>query len=161
MTDASAQANGPPKIRRNPNGEVDNSSVADSLEWFLNYDERTARMRHPMIEELFQWKQQDDAANGVGVYPFENAEARFAIGSIQALTENDSEPLLKLWITDVLNALQEAKNAKNEITEANNLDEVADLSPMERSEKLTTNAEKRLYLSTCWLEALCTAEARF
>ena len=31
---------------------------------------------------------------------------------------------------------------------------------MQKSEKLTTNAEKRLYLASCWLEALCTAEAR-
>jgi len=161
MTEAASQVTDPPKLQRHADGAVDNNSVADLLEWFLNYDERTARMRHPMIEELFQWKQQDDAANGVGVYPFENAEARFAIGSIQALTENNSEPLLKLWITDVLNALQEAKNAKAEITETNDLDANPELSPMARSEKLTTNAERRLYLSACWLEALCTAEARF
>jgi hypothetical protein len=161
MTETAQQMTEPPKIRRSVDGKLDNNSVADALEWFLNYDERTARMRHPMIEELFQWKQQDDAANGVGVYPFENAEARFAIGSIQALAENNSEPLLKLWITDVLNALQEAKNANAEITEANNLDAKPELSPMAKSEKLITNAEKRLYLSSCWLEALCTAEARF
>ena len=120
MTEASQQMAEPPKLRRAADGTLDNNSVADLLEWFLNFDERTARMRHPMVEELFQWKQQDDAANGIGVYPFENAEARFAIGSIQALAENNSEPLLKLWISDVLNALQEAKQTKAEISEANN-----------------------------------------
>jgi hypothetical protein len=161
MTEAAQQTTQPPAIRRAADGKVDNDSIADLLEWFLNFDERTARMRHPMIEELFQWKQQDDAANGIGVYPFENAEARFAIGCIQALEENNSEPLLKLWITDVLNALQEAKQTKTEITSANNLDANAEASPMAKSQKLTTNAEKRLYLSSCWLEALCTAEARF
>ena len=161
MTEASQQMAEPPKLRRAADGTLDNNTVADLLEWFLNFDERTARMRHPMVEELFQWKQQDDAANGIGVYPFENAEARFAIGSIQALAENNSEPLLKLWISDVLNALQEAKQTKAEISEANNLDAEAEMSPIKKAEKLTTNAEKRFYLSSCWLEALCTAEARF
>jgi hypothetical protein len=161
MTEATQPTTEPPKLRRAADGTLDNNSVADLLEWFLNFDERPARMRHPMIEELFQWKQRDDAANGIGVYPFENAEARFAIGSIQALAENNSEPLLKLWISDVLNALQEAKETKAEISEANNLDAEAEMSPIQKAEKLTTNAEKRFYLSSCWLEALCTAEARF
>lgn len=79
----------PPKLRPNTEGGIDPSSIADLVEWFLNYDERTARMRHANTEELFQWKQQDDAANGVGIYPFENAEARFAIGVFQALQENN------------------------------------------------------------------------
>lgn len=161
MTEPALQTTQPPKLKRTAENGVDNDSLADLLEWFLNNDERTARMRHPMIEELFQWKQQDDQENGVGVYPFENAEARFAIGAFQALSENNSEPLLKLWITDVLNALQEAEQTKAEITEANNLDAEAEMFALKKAEKLTTNAEKRFYLSSCWLEALCTAEARF
>jgi len=161
MTEAAQQSAEPPKLTRDANGTVDKSSIADLLEWFLNFDERTARMRHPMVEELFQWKQIDDQENGVGVYPFENAEARFAIGCIQALEENNSEPLLKLWISDVLNALQEAKQTKAEITDANNLDAEPEMFALAKAEKLTTKAEKRFYLSSCWLEALCTAEARF
>jgi hypothetical protein len=161
MTETAQQTTEPPKLKRAADGRVDKNSLADLLEWFLNFDERTARMRHPMIEELFQWKQRDDEQNGVGVYPFENAEARFAIGAFQALEENNSEPLLKLWITDVLNALQEAKQTKTEITEANNLDADPEMFALVKAEKLTTNAEKRLYLTSCWLEALCTAEARF
>lgn len=160
MSEAAQQTTEPPKLRRGPDGTIDNTSLADVLEWFLNFDERTARMRHPMIEELFQWKQRDDEENGIGVYPFENAEARFAIGCVQALAENDSEPLLKLWITDVLNALQEAKQTKAEISDANGLDAETELSPVKKAEKLTTTAERRLYLSSSWLEALCTAEAR-
>jgi hypothetical protein len=161
MTEAAQQRSEPPKIKRAVDGSIDNNSLADLLEWFLTYDERTSRMRHPMVEELFQWKQQDDEENGVGIYPFENAEARFAIGAFQALAENNSEPLLKLWISDVLNALQEAKQTKTEITDANNLDAELEMFALAKAEKLTTNAEKRFYLSSCWLEALCTAEARF
>lgn len=150
----------PPKLRMNATGGIEPSSIADVVEWFLNYDERVARMRHAMVEELFQWKQADDEANGAGIYPFENAEARFAIGVFQAIEQNNSEPLLKLWITDVLNALHEARESKQEITDINKLDANAELPPLEKSKLLTTNAERRFYLSSCWLEALCTAEAR-
>src|SRR5687767_13390129 len=160
MTDAQQIENGPPKLLRNPEGGIDNTSLADLVEWFLNFDERTARMRHPYTEELFQWKQHDDVANGVGVYPFENAEARFAVGVFQALQENNSEPLLGLWLSDVLNALHEARETKIEISEANKLDDSAEVLAIEKAEKLTTNAERRLYLTSCWLEQLCTAEAR-
>jgi hypothetical protein len=160
MSEAAVKENSPPKLLRNADGSVDPASIADVIEWFLNYDERTARMRHPHTNELFLWKQADDEANGVGTYPFENAEARFAIGTFQALQENNSEPLLNLWLNDVTAALHEAKNTKAEITEANKIDETSLDSAVVKAEKLTTNIEKRLYLSSCWLEALCTAEAR-
>ena len=160
MSQSNTQENGPPKLQRNPDGGIDNTSLADLIEWFLNFDERTARMRHPYTEELFQWKQHDDVENGVGVYPFENAEARFAVGVFQALQENNSEPLLGLWLSDVLNALHEARGTKAEISEANKLDDSPDMLALEKAEKLTTNAERRLYLTSCWLEQLCIAEAR-
>jgi hypothetical protein len=150
----------PPKLRMNATAGIEQTSLADLIEWFLNYDERVARVRHAMVEELFQWKQADDQANGVATYPFENAEARFAIGVFQALEQNNSEPLLKLWITDVLNALHEARESKQAITDNNKLDANAELSPIDKANLLTTNAERRFYLSSCWLEALCTAEAR-
>ena len=117
-----AQDTQPPKLRATPTGEIDNSSLADVVEWFLNFDERVSRMRHANTEELFQWKQKDDEANGVGIYPFENAEARFAIGVFQALAENKGEPLLKLWITDVIEALGRARETKAELTTAYDLD---------------------------------------
>ncbi|MGD9629528.1 MAG: hypothetical protein AB7V18_09800 [Pyrinomonadaceae bacterium] len=150
----------PPKLRPGKDTAIDPSSLADLVEWFLNYDERTARMRHVNTEELFQWKQADDQANGIPTYPFENAEARFAIGVFQALQENDSEPLLGLWLNDVLAALHETRETKREITEANDLDKVIERSSIEKASLLTTNSERRLYLTSCWLEALCTAEAR-
>lgn len=150
----------PPKLRRAPNGEIDNASLADLIEWFLNFDERVSRIRHANTEELFQWKQKEDEANGLAIYPFENAEARFAIGAVQALAENNSEPLLKLWITDVIEALGRARETRTELTTAYNLDVDLEAFSLKKSEKLTTKTEKRLYLSSCWLEALCTAEAR-
>src|SRR5437868_14453860 len=110
--------NEPPQLRHAPDGKVDPNSLADIIEWFLANDERTSRIRHPNTNELFLWKQEDDRVNGVGTYPFENAEARFALGAIQAVQTNDSEPLLKLWLTDVLAALGQARETKAEITQA-------------------------------------------
>ena len=112
MTEAAQKENQPPALRRGTDGELEPDSLADVIEWFLTYDERTARMRHPHNEELFRWKQADDEANGIGTYPFENAEARFAIGIFQALQENASEPLLGLWMNDVMAALHDGEDDK-------------------------------------------------
>jgi hypothetical protein len=160
MPDAAQPENQPPKLRRTATGDIETASLADTLEWFLNFDERTARMRHANTDELFRWKQADDTEQGIGTYPFENAESRFAVGVFQALAENDSEPMLKLWISDVLNALHESRETKAEITEAYTLDADAEAFALQKAELLTTTSEKRLYLSSCWLETLCTAEAR-
>jgi hypothetical protein len=160
MNSTPLQQSLPPKLRRSADGGIEPSSIADLIEWFLNFDERTARMRHPMVNELFEWKQRDDEANGARTFPFESAEARFAIGIFQALKENDSEPLLGLWINDVLAALHEARTTKMEISEANRLDDDPEMFVLAKAEKLTSNAERRLYLTSSWLESLCTAEAR-
>jgi hypothetical protein len=150
----------PPPIRRDEEGTPSPGWLADVIEWFLNYDERTARMRLAHNEELFQWKQRDDERRGVPIYPFENAEARFAIGVFQAVQENASEPLLKLWLTDVVNALHESRETRTQIGEANSLDSVPEATALEKAGKLDSDDERRIYLTSCWLEQLCTAEAR-
>src|SRR6478672_2989888 len=114
MANDETKSGEPPQLRISAQGAPDIGSVADLLEWFLSYDERTSRMRHPAVEELFQWKQQDDRTLGVTTYPFDNAEARFAVGAFQALAENDTEPKLNAWITDVLNALADARDSRTE-----------------------------------------------
>lgn len=157
----SEQQNLPPKLEVSPNGGINPTSLADLLEWFLNYDQKVAQIRHPFVEELFQWKQQDDFLQGVQTYPFENAESRFAIGAFQAIEENNSEQKLQFWISDVLNALHEAKQTNAEIAEAYKLETQENLSALGKSQFLSNDFEKRLYLSSCWLESLCTAEARF
>ena len=161
MSNVSSAQDQPPKLRITADGGPDIGSLADILEWFLNYDERVSRVRLPYVEQLFQWKQQDDKVNGIAIYPFDNAEARFAVGAFQALAENDSEPTLNAWITDVLNALQEARATRTDLTDTCGLDEDHDLSAVEKAEKLTTSVEKRIYLTSSWIENLCTAEARF
>jgi hypothetical protein len=155
------QENYPPKLRLTAGGDIDVNSLADLLEWFLNYDQKTAIMRHPHVEELFEWKQADDAANGAEVYPFENAEARFAIGIFQALGENDTETKLQRWITDVIQALGEAKQTREDFVEQFKLETNQGASFVMESQKLPSKMERRIFLTSAWLEALCTAEARF
>ena len=152
--------NQPPKLRLKENGEIETGSLADLLEWFLMYDERTARMRHANTNELFQWKQADDESQGVATYPFENAEDRFAVGIFQALAENNSEPLLKMWLNDLISALHESRETRSDLAASYKLDDDLEAFALQKADKLTTNSERRLYLSSCWLEALCTAEAR-
>ena len=153
------QNNQPPKLIKNASGDINTTSLADLLEWFLNYDGRVSIVRNPHVEELFQWKQKDDEAAGVEIYPFDNAEARFAIGVFQALAEYDSETKLQNWITQVLQALGESKQMNEDIAASYKLN--SGESHVAQAEAIPSNSERRLYLSSGWLEALCTAEVRF
>lgn len=159
MNKAQPQENLPPKIRRTASGDIDVGSLADLLEWFLNYDSRVALVRHWQVEELFRWKQADDTAHGAQVYPFENAEARFAIGVFQALGENPTENALQKWITEVLQALGESKQTREDIGAEHKLD--TEKSHVAEAEKIPNETERRLFLTSSWFEALCTAEVRF
>jgi len=159
MNEATQKENFPPKLQKTATGDIDINSLANLLEWFLNFDQRVGLVRHPHVEELFQWKQKDDEANGVEVYPFENAEARFAVGAFSALGENSTEDKLQTWITEVLQALGEAKQTNEEIAKSYKLKQGA--SHVAQAEAIPNNIEKRIYLTSCWIESLCTAEVRF
>ncbi len=161
MAQTTQTENRPPDLRKAANGDIDVNSLADLLEWFLNFDQKVALVRHQHVEELFQWKQQDDKANGVEIYPFENAESRFAIGVFQAIAENDAREKLHNWITNVLEALGEAKQTNEDIAKSYNLKMAQEKSAVAEANAIPSNLERRLYLKSCWFEALYTAEARF
>lgn len=153
------QENQPPKLRMSANNDIDVNSLADLLEWFINNDGRVNIVRHSHVEELFRWKQAEDEKNDVETYPFENAEARFAIGVFQALGENDTESKLQSWITQLLEALGEAKQTNEDITAEYKLN--TSESHVAQAAKIPTENERKLYLTSNWIEALCTAEVRF
>lgn len=154
------QQNFPPALAKTASGDLNANSLADLVEWFLNNDEKVRIVRHQNVEELFQWKQADDAAHGAQPYPFENAEARFAIGVFQALAENKTQAELNAWISDVVQALGGSKETNQQITDSYQLGTREGKSHITEAEKIPSETERRLYLSSCWLEALCTAEAR-
>lgn len=159
MNQATQQENFPPKLKKIAGGGIDTNSLADLLEWFLNFDQRVAVVRHAHVEELFQWKQNYDSENGVEVYPFENAEARFAIGIFQALAENETEEKLGSWIANVVQAMGEAKQNNEDIAKSYGLEQ--EKSHIEQAQTLPSKTEQRLYLTSSWIESLCTAETRF
>lgn len=154
----------PPPLRQTPSGDIEMTSLAALIEWFLNFDEKTAIIRHPIVERIFQWKQADDAAQGNETQHFPHTEDRLAIGIFQALGANETREKLHGWISNLLEALNESKRANTEIAEAygltENLDANDEHSPVELAEKLPGDAEKRVYLTACWYETLCTAEIR-
>lgn len=150
----------PPALRRAPQGDFEMASLADIIEWFLAYDERVAVMRAPPVEEIFQWKQMEMLRAEPDAYTFPRAEDRFAIGVIQALAENPDERSLHAWLTDVLNALEEAKKLNEEITKSFKLDIEQGAPALQEADKLPSQQARAIFLNACWLEALCTAEAR-
>lgn len=150
----------PPSLRSDKKGRVDYGSLADVIQWFLDYDERTAIIKHPNVEELFQWKQTEDRRANENLYTFNRAEDRLAIGIVQAVTEHSSERRLYDWIRQLLQTLDEATKANEEISAAFKLRSGGEASPVAEAAKITTADGRTMYLTYCWLEALCTAEAR-
>ena len=53
MSKATTQQSEPPKLRRAAGGDIDVNSLADLLEWFLNYDSRVNLVRHQHVEGTF------------------------------------------------------------------------------------------------------------
>jgi hypothetical protein len=149
----------PPTLRRDAGGEINVSSLADVIEWFLNYDQRAAVIRHPKVEEIFQWKQAQSRREGEEVFQFDHAEDRLAIGIMQALAEHCTERSLHGWISQLLNALDDAVKTNEEMADAYKLNADA-ASTIAESEKIPTASGRKVYLSCCWLEVLCTAELR-
>lgn len=153
------EENYPPQLRKTENGDIDVGSLAALLEWFLNYDQRVALVRHPHVEELFQWKQADDAEQGIEAYPFENAESRFAIGIFQALGENNTEEKLQMYISESLQALGESKQTNEEIAAGRGFE--SGKSHVAQAQTMDNDLERKIYLTSCWIESLSTAEVRF
>jgi hypothetical protein len=151
----------PPPITLDAPGKINTASLADCIQWFLEHDQRVAVIRHPTVEELFHWKQNESQSENEEVFQFDHAEDRLAIGIIQALMQNTSEPELHAWIGQLLNTLDEASKINEEIAGAYELDARGpDASVVREAEKIPTRRERTGYLISCWLETLCTAEIR-
>jgi hypothetical protein len=155
----SAALNRPP-LRRDAQDRVDVDSIPDVIQWFLDYDQRVAVVKHPRVEEVFQWKQQQSRGAGEEVFIFNRAEDRLAIGIIQALAENSTERDLHSWIGQLLNALDVASKANESASEAYGLDLAGSNSTVSEAEKIPSQRQRTEFLMNCWIETLCSAEAR-
>jgi hypothetical protein len=162
-TEPKAGTNGtqaPPAFRRDAQGRVEPASLAAVIQWFLDYDERVAVVRFPAVEALFQWRQQEEPKGSEEPFGFNRAEDRLAIGVMQALVEHDTEAELHDWIKELLAALEDARQTNESIAEAYGLKPSEDASVVTEAEKIPSRRERDIYLNCCWLETLCTAEAR-
>ena len=149
-----------PPLLRDAAGRVDVDSVPDVIEWFLNNDQRVAVIKHPAVEEVFQWKQQESRNQGEQVFNFSRAEDRLAIGIIQALADNPSQRELHAWIGQLLTALDTASKANESTAESYQLDLRSGGSILKQAEKIPFQRGRSEFLLNCWIETLCTAEAR-
>lgn len=148
-----------PALLRDTVGRIDYDSIPDVIQWFLDYDERVTIIKHPKIEELFHWKQQQSRDAGEEVFNFNRAEDRLAIGIIQSLAHNPTEETLHGWIAQLLNALNTASKATENMAQAYGL-EMNQASVVAESAKIPAASERADFLFNCWLETLCTAEVR-
>lgn len=150
---------GPPLLR-DARGRVDVDSVPDVIQWFLDYDQRVAVVKHPRVEEIFQWKQEQSRSDGENVFSFNRAEDRLAIGIIQALAEYTNERALHGWISQLLQALDTAAKANESTADAYKLDLNKATSLVKEADKIPAQRGRKDFLINCWVETLCTAEAR-
>ncbi len=149
-----------PPLQRDAAGKVDFDSVPDVIQWFLDFDQRVAIIKHPNVEQVFQWKQEQSRLAGENVFAFNRAEDRLAIGIIQALSENSTERTLHSWISQLLNALDVASKANEATAETYKLDLAGGGSVIKEADKIPSTRGRREFLLNCWIETLCTAEAR-
>ena len=149
-----------PPLRRDSAGRVDVDSVPDVIQWFIDYDERVAVIKHPRVEEVFQWKQGESRNASEETFIFNRAEDRLAIGIIQALADNTSERQLHAWISQLLNALDTASKSNEATSESYQLEMSAGGSLIKEAGKIPSERGRREFLLNCWIETLCTAEAR-
>jgi predicted enzyme related to lactoylglutathione lyase len=149
-----------PPLLRDAGGKIDLDSVPDVIQWFLDFDQRVAIVKHPNVEEVFQWKQENSRNQGEAVFAFKQAQDRLAIGIIQALEKHNTEGALHSWISQLLNALDSASKANEAAAEAYKLDLAGGGSVVKEAEKIPSVRGRRDFLINCWVETLCTAEAR-
>ena len=149
-----------PVLGRDQYGNVDYDSFPDVIQWFLDYDERVAIVKHPRVEELFQWKQEQSRNAGEDVFNFNRAEDRLAIGILQSIAHNQTERELHAWISQLLNTLEQASKTTEQITTSYQLNISNAQSVVAESTKIPATRTRQAFLIDCWLESLCTAEVR-
>ena len=149
-----------PVLGRDSYGNVDYDSLPEVIQWFLDYDERVALIKHTKVEELFQWKQEQSRSAGENVFNFNRAEDRLAIGILQSIAHHPSERELHGWIGQMLDALERASKRTEEISTTYGLEMTGNRSIVAESRKIPAAKTRDSFLIDCWLESLCTAEIR-
>jgi hypothetical protein len=159
-TNLASETAAEPVLLRDQFGAVDYDSLPDVIQWFLDYDQRVGVVKHPKVEELFQWKQEQSRLAGEDVFNFNRAEDRLAIGILQSVAHNPTERELHTWIAQLLNAIERASKATEDVSAAYDLDMSSANSVVSESTKIPVATTRNDFLFNCWVETLCTAEVR-
>jgi len=157
---AENEAAAEPRLLRDQYGGVDYDSLPDVIQWFLDYDQRVAVIKHAKVEELFQWKQEQSRRAGEDVFNFNRAEDRLAIGILQSIAHNPTERELHAWISQLLNTLEQASKTTEQVSTSYQLNINNAQSVVAESTKIPATRTREGFLIDCWLESLCTAEVR-
>ena len=110
---AEGPATNSPPLLRDATGKIDVDSVPDVIDWFVNYDERVAIIRH-----------------------------------------------LHSWIKQLLAALDVASKATEATAETYKLELQGTESIVKQANRVPFERGRNNFLLNCWIETLCTAEAR-
>ncbi|MEJ7713130.1 MAG: hypothetical protein WKF84_25615 [Pyrinomonadaceae bacterium] len=135
-------AAGPPEVKADANLSIFHERLAATIQWFLDYDPRVAIVRHPFVEELFQWKQAQLGRENPQSYRFNTAEDRLAIGIFEAIRSNADERSLHTWIKDLLQALDDSSKINEEIADVYKLSTKEGASALTESGKIPTERER-------------------
>jgi len=154
------QTQNSPVLLRDQYGAIDYDSLPEIIQWFLDYDQRVAIIKHPKVEELFQWKQEQSRVAGEDVFNFNRAEDRLAIGILQSVAHHATERELHSWIGQMLNALNLAAKSTEQTAADYRLDLNSAQSMVAEAQKIPSASARQSFLIDCWLETLCTAEIR-
>ena len=156
----SSEAPDQPPLLRDAAGNVDVDSVPDVIDWFLNYDQRVAVIKHPSVEEVFHWKQQQSQAEGEEGLHFQSCRGPVGDRNHSGACRQRTERELHAWIGQLLLALDAAAKANESTAEAYQLDLKGGGSIVKQAEKIPFQRGRAEFLLNCWIETLCTAEAR-
>src|SRR5436853_7515481 len=135
-----------PVLGRDQYGAVDYDSLPDVIQWFLDFDQRVGVIKHAKVEELFQWKQEQSRLAGEDVFNFNRAEDRLAIGILQSIAHNPTERELHAWIAQLLNALELASKATEDVSAAYDLDVSAASSVVAESTNIPATRTREGFL---------------
>jgi len=162
MSNSAPQNDQPPKLRLTAEGSADIGSLADVLEWFLNFDETHRPHEATRPSKRFS-NGNSRTTRSTASRSTRSRTPRPALPSarFQALAENDTEPKLNRLDHRYPQRPRRRPDVAHRDLGILRPRRRPELYAVAKADKLTTAIEKRIYLTSSWIEALCTAEARY
>ena len=150
-----------PPLQRDARGNVDLDSVPDVIQWFLDYDQRVAIIKHPNVEEVFQWKQEQSRRRRAKKF---SISIRPKIGwrseSFRRLPRTPPNARFIRGLANFLTRSTPRRRPTKQLPKLTSSISRSGGSIVKEAEKIPSAARTSRFLINCWVETLCTAEAR-